>query len=68
MRGAKGSTHRVIDESPARRRDLRHDVEGRADHERRNTLGFDDVSDETDGLVAKRSIRNEQRQIHVESF
>ena len=64
MRRAEGPAHGVIDESAARRRDFRHDVERRADHERGNAPGFDDVRDETDGLVAKRSIGNEQRHLH----
>lgn len=68
MRRAECPPHRVIDESAAGRRDFRHDVEGRADHKRGDMLRFDDVSDETDGLVAKRSIGDEQRQIHRESF
>lgn len=63
MRRAERPAHGVIDESAARRRDFRHDVESRAGHERGNTLGFDDVRDETDGLVAKRSVGDEQCQI-----
>ena len=44
------------------------DVERHADHERGNAPGLDDVRDETDGLVAKRSIRNQQSQINLQSF
>ena len=68
MRRAECPPHRVIDEGGAGRHDFRHDIEGRSNHEGRNALRFDDVRDETDGLVAKRSIGNEQRQIHLESF
>ena len=67
MRRAERPAHGVIDESAARRRDFRHDVQRRADHERGNALGFDDMRDETDGLVAERSIGDEQRQIHFGS-
>lgn len=68
MRRAERPAHGVIDESAARRRDFRHDVERRADHERGNALGFDDMRDETDGLVAKRSIGHEQRHLHFGSL
>ena len=68
MRRAERPAHGVIDESAARRRDFRHDVERRADHERGNAPGFDDVRDETDGLVAKRSIGDEQRHIDFGSL
>jgi hypothetical protein len=37
----------------------------RADHHRRNSRGFDHVSNETDGLVAKRSVGHEQREIDL---
>ena len=65
MRRAERPAHGVIDESAARRRDFRHDVERRADHERGNAPGFDDMRDETDGLVAKRSVGHEQREVHM---
>jgi len=68
MRRAERPAHGVIDESAARRRDFRHDVKRRADHECGNALGFDDMRDETDGLVAKRSIRHEQRHIRFGSL
>ena len=68
MRRAERPAHGVIDESAARRRDFRHDVERRADHERGNAPGFDDMRDETDGLVAKRSIGYEQRHLHFGSL
>jgi hypothetical protein len=68
MRRTERPAHRVIDESAPRRRDFRHDVERRADHERGNALGFDDMRNETDGLVAKRSIGDEQRDIDFGSL
>jgi hypothetical protein len=51
----------MIDEDGARRRNFRHDVERGADYQRRNALSFDDVGDETDGLVTKRSVGNQER-------
>jgi hypothetical protein len=53
----------MIDESAAGRRDFRHDVERRANHKRRDPAVFDNVRDETDGLVAKRSVRHEQHRV-----
>ena len=68
MRRAERPAHGVIDESAARRRDPRHDVERRADDKRGNALSLNDMRDETDGLVAERSIGNEQRHIHFGSL
>ena len=65
MRWTECPAHGVIDKSAARGRDFQHDIERGADYERGNALGFDDVGDETDGLVAKRSIRHQQRRIHL---
>ena len=53
----------MIDEGCPRRRHLSHDVVRRADDQSRNALAFDHVGDETDGLVAKRSIGDEQSQV-----
>ncbi len=64
MRRPKRPAHRMIDKRRPRRPGFFHDVECRANHERGNAAGFNDVGDETDGLVAKRSIGDEQRQIH----
>ena len=55
----------MIGEGCPRRRHLSHDVVRRADDQSRNTLGFDHVGDETDGLMAKRSIGNEQSQVDL---
>jgi hypothetical protein len=55
----------VIDEHRARRRNLTHDVEGGARHQRRNALIFDNMGNETDGLMAERSIGNEQCEIDL---
>lgn len=53
----------MVDESGARRRDLAHNVERGADHQRRNALRLDHVSNETDGLMTEGSIGNEQSEI-----
>ena len=53
----------MIDEGRPRRRDLSHDIVRRADDQSRNASAFDHVGDETDGLMAKRSIGNEQSQV-----
>ena len=65
MGRAEGAAHRMIDKQRARRRDLAHDVVRRADHQGGNPLGFDHMSDETDGLVAEGSIGHEQSEIDL---
>lgn len=55
----------VVDKRCARRHDSAHDIVCRADHERWNSCGFDHVGNETDGLVAKRSVGHEQREIDL---
>ena len=68
MRRAKGPADWMIDKNRPRRRDFTHDVVRCPDHQCRNAAGFNDVSDETDGLVAERSIRNEQGEIDFGLF
>ncbi len=63
MGRAESATHGVVDKNRARRGDFTHDVECRANHQRGNALAFDNVSDETDGLVAKGSIGDEEGEI-----
>jgi hypothetical protein len=58
-RRAEGAAHWVVDKNGAWRGHLAHDVMCRANEQRRNSLAFDDMGDETDGLMAKGSIRNE---------
>ena len=65
IRRAECAADRVIDEGGARRRDFAHDVMRCADDERRNATRFDHVGDETDGLMAERSIGNQQREIDL---
>jgi hypothetical protein len=60
---AKGSAGRKVDEHGARRGHLLQDVAHRADDERRDAARFDAVGEETNGLVAVRSVGDEQRQV-----
>ena len=59
MGWAEGAPNRMIDKDRARRRDLSHDIEGRAHHQGWDAPVFDHVGDETDGLMAKRSVRHQ---------
>lgn len=63
VRRPESSADRMIDEGRPRRRDLSQDIVRRADDQSRNASAFDHVGDETDGLMAKRSIGNEQSQV-----
>lgn len=60
---AKRPPHRVIDKHRAWRGDFGHNVKGRADNQGRDAMAFDHVGDETDGLMAERSIRHEERNL-----
>lgn len=55
----------MIDKSGAWRRNLAHNIVRRADHQRWYAAAFNDVGDETDGLVAEGSIGNEQCEIDL---
>lgn len=66
MGRAEGAAHGVIDKNRARRRDLADNIEGRARQQCRNTLIFNHMRDETNGLVAKRSIRHQQCQVNFD--
>lgn len=55
----------VIDKHGPGRRNLTHNVTGRADHQRRDPLVFDDMGYETDGLMTKGSIGNQEREIDL---
>ena len=59
----ESAAHGVVDKERARRRDFAHDVKRRANNQRGNASAFDDMSDETDGLVTKRSIGDEEGEI-----
>src|SRR5262245_45437935 len=61
---AKGPTHGVIDKNRPWRRDFKHDVQSRSNNQSRDVTAFDDMGDETDGLMAEGSIRDEQSQIN----
>ena len=65
VRWPESPADRMIDEGRPRRGDLIHDIVRRADDQSRNALAFDHVGDETDGLVAKRSIGDEQSQVDL---
>ena len=55
---------RMIDEDTSGRSNFAHDVESCADDQCRNPLGLYDVCNQTDGLVAERSIGYEQDEVH----
>jgi hypothetical protein len=55
----------MVDENRSRRSDSAHDVVSRSDDECGNAPSFDDVGDETDGLMAERSIGNEKREVYA---
>jgi hypothetical protein len=68
VRRSEGAADWMIDEGGARRGDFAHDVVGRADDQRRDSTGFDHMGDETDGLMTKRSIGNQQGKIDFGFF
>ena len=63
MGRAESATYGVVDKDRARGRDFAHDVKRRANDQRGNAATFDDVSDETYGLVTKRSIGHEESEV-----
>ena len=63
MGWTESATDGVVDKNRARGRDFAHDVERRPNDQRGNTSTFDHVSDETDGLVTKGSIGDEEGEI-----
>lgn len=64
----EGTTDGVIDEHRARRRNLAHNVEGGAGHQRWNAVIFDNMGNETDGLMTKGSIGNKQCEVNFGVF
>ena len=62
---AKILAHRVIDKDRSGRSYPRHNVADCANRQCRNILGFDDIGDETHGLVAVRSVGYEYSQMHA---
>ncbi len=56
LRRTESAADRMIDENRSGRTHLGHYVEGGADDQGGNLSIFDNVGDETDGLVAKGSI------------
>ena len=61
---SEGAAYGMVDENGARRYDLAHDVERGAYNQGGNAIVFDNVSDETDGLMAEWSIGHEQGQVN----
>jgi hypothetical protein len=59
MGRSESPADRMVDKGRARRCDLAHDIERSANHQRRNAVRFDDVSNETDGLVTEGSVGDE---------
>jgi hypothetical protein len=59
----EGTPHGMIHKNRARRGNLAHDVERRTGDESRNAPIFQNMGDETDGLMAEGSVGHEQRQI-----
>lgn len=66
MERTESAPDRMIDKDGARRHDLTHHVEGGADDESRNATTLDDMCDETDGLMAKGSVGDEQGEVNLE--
>ena len=64
----KGTADRMVDEGGTGRGDLAHDVMGCANNQCGNALVFNNMSDETDGLMAEGSIGNEQGKINLQLF
>jgi len=65
MGPAEGLPRGVIDKDGPGRPDPRHDVADGADGQGCNAPGFNQVGDETHGLVAPRSVGNEHGQVHA---
>jgi hypothetical protein len=65
MRRPKCASYRMVDKRGSRRRDFAHDIVSRAGDERRDALTFEDVGDETDRLMAERSVGHEQGEIDL---
>lgn len=64
-RWTKGAPDRMVDKNRAGRSHLGHDVQSGADHQRWNSGVFNHMCDETDGLMTKRSVRDQQGQVHT---
>lgn len=68
MGRAEGTAHGVVDENGARWRNDVHNVKGCADYHCGDSVTFNDVSDETDGLVAEGSVWHQKRQIDLRAL
>ena len=63
VRRPESAADRMVHECRARRRDLAHDIVCGPNDQRGNAAPFDDMRDETDGLMTEGSIGNEQGDI-----
>ncbi len=68
VRPTEGAAHGVIDENSTGWRDFAHNIERRSDHYGRDSATFDDVGDETDGLMAEGSVGYQKRQINLRAL
>ncbi len=65
LRRPECSSHWMIHKGRARRHHFAHDIVRRADHQGWDAARFDDVGDETDGLMAEGSVGDEQGEVDV---
>lgn len=63
VRRPEGPADGMVDKNRARRCDFAHDIERRADHQRRYASSFDHMGYETDGLMTEGSIGNQQGEV-----
>ena len=61
---SEGASYGMVNKNGTRRSHFLHDIERGADNQGGNAGVFDHVSDKTDGLMAERSIGDEQGQIN----
>jgi hypothetical protein len=64
MRASKCATHRMVDKNGTGRPNFFYNIQRGANDQRGNSIILDNVSDETNGLMAERSIGYEQSQIN----
>jgi len=68
MGRTEGTAYGVVDENGPRWRNAVHNVKGCADFQCGDSVTFNDVGDETDGLVAEGSVGYEKRQIDLRAL
>ncbi len=62
-RASERATNRMVNKDCPRRRDLNHDVAHRANHQGGDRSGLNGLCEETDGLVAEWSVRDQHLQV-----